>query len=205
MKIDQKCKICRRAGEKLFLKGDRCFSQKCAMVRNATKPGVHGKSRSNLSEFGIQLREKQKARFAYNLSEKQFKNYVTKISQKRGTGDALISKLERRLDNVVYRLGFAGSRSIANQAVGHGHFYINGRKMDIPSYEARIGDVIEIRPNSKNSAAFKDLKETLKKYNPPSWLSLDKENLKGEMKSLPAKEDLAVPFNLNLIIEYYSR
>lgn len=205
MKIDQKCKICRRAGEKLFLKSERCFSQKCAMVRNATKPGAHGKSRSNLSEFGAQLREKQKARFAYNLSEKQFKNYVTGVTEKRGTGDALISKLERRLDNVVYRLGLAGSRSIANQSVGHGHFYVNGTKIDIPSYEVRIGDIIEIRPNSKNSAAFKDLKETLKKYNPPLWLNLDKENLKGVMKSLPAKEDLTVSFNLNLIIEYYSR
>ena len=205
MKIDQKCKICRRAGEKLFLKSDRCFSQKCAMVRNPTKPGVHGKRRSNLSEFGTQLREKQKARFTYNISETKFKSYVEEVAQKRGTGDALISKLERRLDNVVYRLGFASSRSVGKQFVSHGHFYINGKRLDVPSYEVKIGDIIEVRPVSKKFVAFKDLKETLKKYVAPTWLSLDKETLKGEVKSLPAKEDLVVPFNMNLIIEFYSR
>lgn len=205
MKIDQKCKICRRAGEKLFLKGDRCYSQKCAMVRNPAKPGAHGKGRSNLSEFGTQLREKQKARFTYNISETKFANYVKEVTSKGGTGDALISKLERRLDNTVYRLGFANSRSVGKQLVGHGHFYVNGKRLDIPSYEVRIGDIIEIRPGSKKFIAFKDLKETLKKYTPPTWLNLDKETLKGEVKSLPAKEDLAVPFNLNLIIEFYSR
>lgn len=207
MKTDQKCKICRRAGEKLFLKGDRCFSQKCAMVRNPAKPGVHGngKRKASLSEFGMQLREKQKARFTYNVSETQFKKYVLSVSQKKGVGEALIAKLERRFDNSVYRLGFAGSRSIAKQLVSHGHFYVNGKKIDIPSYEVKLHDIIEINPSSKNLPAFKDTKETFKKYNPPSWMILDKETLKGEIKSLPAKEDLAVPFNMNLIIEYYSR
>lgn len=205
MKIDQKCKICRRAGEKLFLKGERCYSQKCAMVRNPSKPGMHIKKRSTLSEYGTQLREKQKVRYAYNISETQLKNYMNEISKKGASGDALMSKLERRLDNVIYKLGLASSRSVANQMVGHGHVYLNGKRMDIPSYEVRIGDNIEIRPSSKKSILFKDTKEAIKKYTPPSWLVIDKESLKGEVKSLPTKEDLATPFNTNLIIEFYSR
>lgn len=208
MKIYEKCKICRRVGEKLFLKGDRCFSQKCSMIRNPATPGVQGvrKKRSrNVSEFGIQLKEKQKVRFNYNVSETQFRKYVEEIFQKGATGEALISKLERRLDNAVYRLGFADSRSIAKQLVSHGHFHINGRKLDIPSYEVRKGDIIEIRPAAQKFAAFQGLKDKLKKYETPTWLNINKESLKGEVKSLPAKEDLTVPFNMNLIIEYYSR
>lgn len=175
------------------------------MVRNATTPGMHGRKRSNLSEYGTQLREKQKVRFAYGITEKQLSNYMTEISKRGASGDALMSKLERRLGNVVYKLGFASSRSIANQMVGHGHAYVNGKKIDIPSYEVRIGDTVEIRPGSKESALFKDLKETIKKYTPPTWLVLDKGILKGEVKSLPPKEDLATSFNTNLIIEFYSR
>lgn len=208
MLLDQKCKICRRAGEKLFLKGDRCFSQKCAMVRNPATPGVQGtkkKRRATLSEFGIQLREKQKVKFNYRVSEAQFKKYIDEVFKKGATGDAVISKLERRLDNTVYRLGFADSRSIARQLVGHGHFYVNGKKIDIPSYEVRIGDMIEIRPAAQKFVVFQNLKEKLKKYATPSWLNIDKDNLKGEVKALPAKEDLVTSFNMNLIIEYYSR
>lgn len=208
MLLEQKCKICRRAGEKLFLKGERCYTQKCAIIRNPSTPGVQGakkRRRANVSEFGMQLKEKQKARFTYAVSERQFRKYIDQVMQKGGTGEALISKLERRLDNVVYKLGFVSSRSVANQLVGHGHFYINGRKIDISSYEVKVGDIIEIRSNSKDMPVFKDLKETLKKYSPPSWLRLDKESLKGEVKSMPSKDDLAVPFNMNLIIEYYSR
>lgn len=208
MKNYEKCKICRRAGEKLFLKGDRCFSQKCAMIRNPATPGVQGarKKRSrNISEFGIQLKEKQKVKFNYNVSETQFRKYVDEIFQKGATGEALLSKLERRLDNAVYRLGFADSRSIAKQLVSHGHFHVNGRKLDIPSYEVRKGDIIEIRPAAQKFSVFQGLKDKLKKYVAPTWLNLDKESLKGEIKSLPAKEDLTVPFNMNLIIEYYSR
>lgn len=204
-KLDKKCRICRRAGEKLFLKGDRCYTQKCAMVRNSGRPGVHSRKRVSLSEFGLQLKEKQKARFAYKLSEKQFENYINHIFKRGASGDALMAKLERRLDNAVYRLGFAVSRSVARQLVSHGHFYVNRRKIDIPSYEVKIGDVIEIAPSSKDLPVFKDLKETLKKYAPPTWLVIDKETLKGQIKSLPAKEDLVTSFNTNLIIEYYSK
>lgn len=178
------------------------------MIRNPATPGVQGarKKRSrNVSEFGIQLKEKQKVKFNYNVSETQFRKYVEEIFQKGATGEALLSKLERRLDNAVYRLGFADSRSIAKQLVSHGHFHVNGRKLDIPSYEVRKGDIIEIRPAAQKFVAFQGLKDKLKKYVTPTWLNLDKESLKGEIKSLPAKEDLTVPFNMNLIIEYYSR
>lgn len=208
MLLDQKCKICRRAGEKLFLKGERCFSQKCAMIRSPATPGVQGtkkKRRSAVSEFGMQLREKQKVRFNYRVSEAQFKKYIEEVFKKGATGEAVISKLERRLDNTVYRLGFADSRSIARQLVGHGHFYVNNRKIDIPSYEVRVGDIIQIRPAAQKFLVFQNLKEKLKKYTFPSWLDLDKDSLKGEVKSMPGKEDLATPFNMNLIIEYYSR
>lgn len=204
-KLDKKCRICRSAGEKLFLKGDRCYTQKCAMVRNSGRPGVHSRKRVSLSEFGLQLKEKQKARFSYKLSEKQFGNYINQVFKKGMSPHALMAKLERRLDNAVYRLGFAVSRSVARQLVNHGHFYVNGKKMDIPSYEVKINNTIEIAPSSKDLSIFKNLKETLKKYAPPAWLTIDKETLKGQVKSLPAKEDLITSFNTNLIIEYYSK
>lgn len=175
------------------------------MVRNPSKPGMHAKRRSNVSEFGMQLREKQKIRFSYGVSETQLKNYMAQISKKGASGEALMSKLERRLDNAVYRMGFASSRGIAGQMVGHGHVYLNGKRMDIPSYEVKIGDTAEIRPSSKDSALFKDLKESVKKYTPPTWLKLDKELLKGEVVSMPSKEDLTTTFNTNLVIEFYSR
>lgn len=204
-KLDKKCRICRSAGEKLFLKGDRCYTQKCAMVRNSARPGVHSRKRVSLSEFGLQLKEKQKARFAYKLSEKQFGNYINQVFKRGASAHALMAKLERRLDNAVYRLGFAVSRSVARQLVNHGHFYVNGRKIDIPSYEVKVNDTIEIAPTSKDLPIFKNLKEPLKKYVPPAWLTIDKETLKGQVKSLPAKEDLITSFNTNLIIEYYSK
>ncbi len=205
---DSKCKKCRRAGEKLFLKGDRCFTQKCAMVRRPYYPGVHGnkRRRGGISEYGIQLAEKQKVKRSYHLRENQFRKYFDMASRKEGvTGDILLQILETRLDNVVFRGGLAGSRSIARQIVGHGHIALNGRRVDIPSILVKVGDVITIRKGSENKAIFKDLKEKLKKYQTPGWLSLDKDKLSIEVKRMPQKDDIDSQFNMQLITEFYSR
>ena len=204
---DSKCKKCRRAGEKLFLKGERCFGQKCAMIRKPYAPGAHGKThRRRVSEYGLQLIEKQKIRYAYGVSEKQFKGYFKKlVSQKGNKEDFLAQQLEGRLDNTVFRLGWAKSRKLARQIVNHGHILVNKRKVDIPSYQVKKGDVIKIKEKSKKSDLFNNLKITLKKYEAPKWISLDKEKLKGEMKREPILEDLDKIGEISMIIEYYSR
>jgi len=207
MDKDSKCKQCRRAGEKLFLKGDRCFSVKCAMVRSPYAPGAHGsKRRRGGSEFGIQLAEKQKVKRSYILRENQFRKYFDIAKKKKGvTGDMLLQTLETRLDNVIFRGGIAGSRSMAKQIVGHGHVTLNGRRVDIPSILVKTGDKIGIREGSKGYVLFKDLSAKLKKFQTPEWLSLDKDKMVIEIKRMPERQDIDAAFNMQLITEFYSR
>lgn len=195
----------RSLGVKLFLKPHRCASPKCVTVRRPTRPGVHGKSRRRpLSEFGEQLKEKQKIQFSYGLREAQMRRvFHEALRNPSVTGVMILTLLERRLDNVVYRLGLAPSRSVGRELVSHGHIQVNGRRVDIPSFRVKAGDTISIRPQSKDQAAFKDLSTTLAKYEPPSWLSLDKEKLEGKVVSLPKDFDEA--FDLSKVVDYYSK
>ncbi len=207
---NSKCKICRRLGAKLFLKGDRCLSSKCAMVKKPYSPGPKSKkTRRNISEYAKELREKQKLKNWYNLREKQFKNYVKEVLGKRGkvedAGALLIKKLESRLDNVIFRLGFANSRAKAKQLVSHNHFLVNGKKIDVPSYQVRKGDLIKLTPKSFKKPAFQNLAAFLKKYKPPSWLELDNEKLEGKVIAEPKFEEVAPPAEASSIFEFYSR
>ncbi len=194
----------RALGMKLFLKGTRCASPKCATVRRPARPGLHGKARRVLSEYGEQLKEKQKFQWSYGLREAQLKGlFKEAMKNPEVTGDVFVSLLERRLDNAVYRLGFAPSRSVARQLVGHGHLTVNGRRVDIPSYRVRVGDTIAIRPESKAHPLFRELGAALKNFDPPSWISLDKEKLEGKIVSLP--REVASPFDVNMVVDYYSK
>lgn len=200
------CKLCRREGTKLFLKGDRCFSNKCSVVKrqSAGAPGQHGQMRKKLSNYGIQLREKQKVKRIYGMLEKQFRITYNKADKKLGiTGENLITFLEMRLDNTVFKLGFANSRREARQLVSHGHFSVNGKKVDIPSYRVKVNDVIEVREKSRSIEKFKVLFENNTTI--PAWLTIDGERYRGKVVSVPTKEDLNVQFNETLIVEYYSK
>ncbi len=200
------CKKCRRAKQKLFLKGERCFTSKCAMVKKPYPPGMHGKRRRNISEYGAQLAEKQKICRIYGIREKQSKRYFREASKERGViGDNLLKKLEMRLDNVVFRLGIATSRRKARQLVNHGHILVNNRKVDIPSFQVKLKDSIEIKKSSIGSALFKNLETKLKKYKTPSWLSSDKSKTKAKVISQPKQEDIIIPVDIKMIVEYYSR
>lgn len=203
------CKLCRREGMKLFLKGERCMGPKCAMERRAYIPGQHGKSeqfRQRMSDYGQQLREKQRARRIYGVMEAQFRRYYEIAQRLRGqTGANLLVILESRLDNVVYRLGFADSRNQARQLVLHGHFHLNGKRLDIPSALVEAGDVIVVTDPSKQNGYFRDLKEVLEHRSVPEWLSLNAADMVGTVVSLPTREQLDVPLNEQLIVEYYSR
>lgn len=200
------CKLCRREGTKLFLKGDRCVSGKCALDRRSTVPGQHGAGRKNVKEYGLQLREKQKARRYYGVLETQFKNYFAKADKMEGmTGDNLFSLLERRLDNVVYRMGMAESRKEARQLVTHGHFRINGKKVNIPSMMVRVGDVITLREASRASEKFKTLIEGLESRIVPKWIEMDKAEVTAKIVALPTKEDIDFDFEEHLIVELYSK
>lgn len=201
------CKLCRREGAKLYLKGDRCYTAKCAIDRRAYAPGQHGQNnRRKLSEYGLQLREKQKARRIYGILEKQFSNYFVKAERQKGvTGENLLRLLERRLDNVVYRLGFAVSRAEARQLVKHNHFTLNGHKANIPSMLVKVGDVIQVKEKSLETPGFAEVKEIIAQKNPPEWLDLDKENLTGRVMALPNREQIDVPIEDHLIVELYSR
>ncbi len=207
MILNSKCKKCRRTGQKLFLKGDRCFGQKCAMVRRPYAPGVHGKGRrSRISEYGLQLTEKQKLRYAYGISEEQFKKYFKEIVNREGNKEELLAqRLEKRLDNVVFRLGWANSRNLARQIVNHGHISINGKKMNIPSYQVKKEDSIVLKERAKKLNLFKEIKTILKKKQIPAWLILDKEKLEAKVKGEPKLEDLDKISEISMIIEYYSR
>ena len=204
---DARCKKCRRVSQKLFLKGDRCYTQKCAMVRRAYAPGVRGKAfRRRLSDYGLQLAEKQKVRLSYGVSERQFKKYFEEVAGKKGNKETLfIQKLEKRLDNVVFRLGWVKSRRLARQVVGHGHILVNGKKVDIPSYQVKKDDLVKIKEKSKKSVLFANLKTLLKKAKISSWLSLDREKLEGKVEGNPEAEDLGNIGEMSMIIEYYSR
>lgn len=203
------CKLCRREGEKLFLKGDRCYTAKCAFERRSYPPGLHGRRaqfRRKVSDFGLQLREKQKARRMYGVLERQFRRYFREAERRRGlTGENLLQILESRLDNIVYRLGFASSRAQARQLVRHGHFEVNYRKTDIPSYLVKPGDRIAVRDRSKNRVYFTDLVAEMEHHFLPEWLSVDVETLSGRVLALPTREQIEVPINEHLVIEYYSR
>ena len=205
--LDPKCKQCRREGEKLFLKGDRCSSPKCAMVKKNYPPGIHGaKRRSRQSDYSLQLREKQKAKKLYNLLEKQFKITFNKASQQKGdAGENLLKMLETRLDNIIYRLGFAFSRGQARQLVNHGHFTVNDKKVNIPSYQVKSGDVIKIRLPSQKNKAFNNLSEKLKKVEAPGWLNLNQKELTGKVLHQPSKDDVEMKINTQMIVEFYSR
>jgi small subunit ribosomal protein S4 len=201
------CKKCRRAGQKLFLKGERCFTPKCAMVKKPYVPGMHGRKRRRaLSEYGSQLAEKQKLKIIYGVTEKQLRKYFKEAAKSRGVAtDVLLAKLETRIDNIIFRLGLAESRAKARQIVGHGHVLLNDRKIDIPSIHVEKGDIIKIKKSSLNKGLFKNLDTKLKKFNPPAWLSLDKENWQSNVLALPSKEETESPVDLQMIVEYYSR
>ncbi|UOF91920.1 30S ribosomal protein S4 [Fodinisporobacter ferrooxydans] len=203
---DAVCRLCRREGVKLYLKGDRCYSDKCAIDRRAYAPGQHGQGRKKLSEYGLQLREKQKARRVYGVLEKQFRGYYQEASRRKGiTGENLLQILESRLDNVVYRLGFAASRAEARQLVRHGHFTVNGKRVDIPSYLTRVGDVIGIREKSLQSPRFKDLLEFAQNRTAPAWLERDLNTQTGRIVRIPARDEIDVPVAEQMIVELYSR
>lgn len=200
------CKLCRREGAKLYLKGDRCFTDKCAIDRRAYAPGQHGQSRKKVSEYGVQLREKQKTRRIYGILEKQFSNYFEKAERKTGiTGENLLIMLERRLDNVVYRLGLASSRAEARQLVKHNHFSLNGHKANIPSMLVKVGDVVQLKEKSMESPKFQELKEAAATKNVPTWLELDREQLTAKVVAFPTREQIDVPVQEHLIVELYSR
>ena len=200
------CKLCRREGKKLFLKGDRCLTDKCAVVRRSTVAGQHGAGRKTVKEYGMQLREKQTARRYYGVQEKQFKKYYVAADKQNGiAGENLLSLLERRFDNVVYRMGLASSRKEARQLVRHAHFELNGKKADIPSIILKPGDVVSLREKSRASDKFKELAEQMAAVIPPKWLDVDTDNFTAKMIMLPERADVDFPFEEQLIIELYSK
>lgn len=200
------CRLCRREGQKLFLKGARCYSDKCGVSRRAYAPGQHGNGRKKLSEYGIQLREKQKARRYYGVLESQFEKYFEMAEKKAGiTGDNLLQILESRLDNVVYRLGFGMSRAEARQLVCHGHFLVNGKKVDIPSYLVKPGEVITLREKSRSLPKIKAILEANDGKNIPKWLDLDRNTLEARVTALADRDDIDLEIAEHLIVEYYSK
>ena len=205
--IGPACKLCRREGVKLFLKGDRCTSGKCALDRRPkAAPGQHGAANKKMKEYGLQLREKQKAKRYYGLLEGQFKSYFIKADKQEGvTGSNLISLLERRLDNVVYRMGMAESRNEARQLVLHEHFSVNGKKVNVPSIIVRVGDEVKVMDNFRNSPKCKALAEAMATKNAPKWLETNKENLSAKVVAIPERDDIDFPFNEQLIVELYSK
>ena len=202
--INADCKLCRREGAKLFLKGERCTSKKCALERRPVAPGQHGTVRKKASEYNIHLREKQKVKRAYGLLEKQFHTYYVKASAMRGVaGENMLMLIEKRLDNVVYRMGIGGSRAQARQIVNHGIITVNGNVVDIPSYQVKVGDVIAVKETKKDNALFKELRGA--KVVMPKWVEFDTENFTGKVLANPAREDIDLTINEQLIIEHYSK
>ena len=199
------CRLCRREGQKLFLKGERCYSGKCAVDRRTYAPGQHGQNRKGkLSNYGLQLREKQKAKRFYGVLETQFRNYFEKAAKKKGvTGENLLVFLETRLDNVVFRMGFASSRKEARQLVNHNHFTVNGKKVNIPSYQVEAGDVIRVKEKSTSSPKFKEIKDMA--ISTPAWIVVDTDKLEGKVLALPRREEIDTPVAEHLIVELYSK
>ena len=203
---DSVCRLCRREGAKLFLKGSRCYSKKCAFERRPSPPGQHGVRRRKVSEYGVQLREKQKVRRVYSVMERQFRNYFTSAESRPGvTGENLLRMLESRLDNVVFRMGFATSRAQARQLVTHGHFQVNGRATNVPSFQVKPGDRIEVRESRRAREPFKVAKETLRSHQAPDWLSIDAAKLSGTVNQPPRRDQMPLDLNEQLVVEYYSR
>ncbi len=204
--IDPVCKLCRREGMKLFLKGDRCFTAKCAIEKRNYPPGEHGQRRSKPSEYGLQLHEKQKMKRIYGVLETQFRTYFQMAARQKGiTGENLVRLLEQRLDNVVHRLGFAASRAQARVLVRHGHFQVNARRVTVPSALLRAGDVVEVAQKSRELAEIAAALEGAKKRRVPSWLEMDAANLKGTVRTLPSKEEMAIPVQEQLVVALYSK
>lgn len=200
------CRLCRREGIKLYLKGERCFSEKCSVDKRPFAPGQHGQGRKRNSEYGMQLREKQKARRFYGVLEKQFEHYFEEASRRQGiTGENLLQMLESRLDNVVYRFGFGASRAEARQLVRHGHFNVNGRRVDIASYQTKVGDVISIREKSQGTTRIKELLEIAESKTIAPWLELDLGSKSGKVVRIPARDEIDTPVAEQMIIEHYSR
>ena len=200
------CRLCRREGMKLFLKGSRCYSKKCAFERRPTPPGQHGVRRRKVGEYGMQLREKQKVRRVYAVLERQFKNYFDAAEARPGvTGENLLRLLELRLDNIVFRMGFASSRAASRQLVNHGHFAVNGRPTNIASHQLRPGDRVEVRASRTTREPFKLAKETLRSHQPPDWLSVDPAKLAGTIIDQPRRDQMPLDLNEQLVVEYYSR
>lgn len=200
------CRICRREGQKLFLKGDRCYTDKCAVTRRAYAPGQHGQGRRKLSEYGTQLREKQKVRRAYGILEGQFEHYFEMANKKEGvTGENLLTILESRLDNVIFRLGLAVSRPEARQLVSHAHFTVNGKKINIPSYLVKPGDVISVKEKSRHSSKFDAILASTESRIVPKWLDMNRDTLEGKVISLAEREDIDMPIEEHMIVEYYSK
>jgi small subunit ribosomal protein S4 len=204
---EAECRLCRRENIKLFLKGDRCYTDKCGFERRSYPPGQHGQRRSGkISDYGIQLREKQKAKRIYGVLERQFRRYYEKAERQKGIiGTNLLILLERRLDNIVYRMGFASSRNQARQLVRHNHFTVNGKKVNIPSCQVKIGDVVEVRDGSRKIDIIKDAIETFVRREKPTWLDVDGDNFRGVVKAFPNREELTMPINEQLIVELYSK
>ncbi|PIV19789.1 MAG: 30S ribosomal protein S4 [Deltaproteobacteria bacterium CG_4_8_14_3_um_filter_45_9] len=200
------CRLCRRENLKLFLKGERCYTEKCAYDRRNYPPGQHGQARKKFSEYGTQLREKQKVKRMYGILENQFRNIFKEADRQKGiTGETLLSLLERRLDNIVYRLGFANSRNEARQLVRHNHFLVNQFKVNIPSYLVKPGDVIELREKSRKVVRILEALEGVARRGVPQWLELDKDQMKGGVKGLPTREDITIPIQEKLIVELFSK
>ncbi len=200
------CRLCRRENLKLFLKGERCYTEKCAIDRRNYAPGQHGQSRKKFSDYGAQLREKQKVKRLYGLLESQFRNTFKEADRQKGiTGEVLLFLLERRLDNTVYRLGFANSRDEARQLVRHNHFSVNQSKVNIPSYLVKPGDVIEVREKSKKVVRIQEALEGVARRGIPQWLEVDKDQMKGSVKSMPTREEITIPIQEKLIVELYSK
>lgn len=203
---DEQCRICRREGQKLFLKGSRCYTDKCSITRRNYAPGQNGQKRKKLSEYGTQLREKQKTKSFYGVGEKQFRKYFEMASSKKGiTGDILLQILESRLDNVVYRLGYGSSRAQARMLITHGHFEVNGQKVDIPSYLVKEGDIVKVREIRKDSKIIKENVEVNSSRPVPEWLEKDEKTLSGKVVRLASREDVDIPVEEHLIVELYSK
>jgi small subunit ribosomal protein S4 len=204
--IGSVCRLCRRENQKLFLKGDRCYTDKCSFERRGYPPGQHGQGRIKFSEYGLQLREKQKIKRIYGLMESQFRSVFEKAERTKGvTGSNLLSMLERRLDNVAYRTGFANSRTEARHLVRHGHFSVNGKKVNIPSYLVDKGDLIEVREKSKTIARIGGALEAVRRREIPQWLELDSANMKSRIRDLPVRDDVTAPMQERLVVELYSK
>lgn len=203
---DAKCRLCRREGGKLFLKGDKCYKTSCPFEKRPVAPGQHGAARKKVSEYGLQLREKQKTKRIYGVLEGQFKQYYIRADRMKGiTGENMLSLLERRLDNVIYRMGIAASRSQARQLVTHSHFAVNGRNVNIASYQIKVGDVVTVKENKKANKYFESLKATAKSGKMPKWLDFDTEKLEGKILALPSREDIDSQITEQMIVELYSK